>query len=74
MLLWLAVVLAFPSPGTWAALLPYALYLSLALAFGARAARRAGWALWPRITMAFPVLHAGLGLGYLRGVLERIRR
>lgn len=48
----------------------YALYALLALLFSARAAARANaLPLLPLVAWAFPTIHAGLGIGYLRGLL-----
>jgi hypothetical protein len=49
----------------------YAVYAVLALAFSAAAAARRGWDLLPILPAAFFVTHAGLGAGYLRGLLAR---
>ncbi len=76
-LLGLPVLAAAPwigFPLAWVPVGLYALYVLLALLFAARAARSAGWALLPLIALAFPVLHAGLGFGYLRGRLGRMPR
>jgi len=45
----------------------YALYALLALGFAVAATRGLGMATTLRTALAFPVLHAGLGVGYLRG-------
>ena len=48
----------------------YALYAVLALLFAARAAARAkALPLLGLVAWAFPTIHAGLGVGYLRGLL-----
>lgn len=53
---------------------PYMLYAGLALGFAVAASRgRGGWPLVPLIAAAFPVIHVGLGVGYLRGLLRRPR-
>lgn len=50
---------------------PYALYaLSLALCSLATAARK-GWDLLPLLPLVFPVIHIGLGVGYLKGWITR---
>lgn len=49
----------------------YALYALLALGFAVAAARREGPAVTLLAALAFPVVHAGLGTGYLRGRLTR---
>ena len=54
-------------------LAPYALYLMLALAAAAFAVRGQGRGLLARTAFAFPVVHAGLGVGYLRGMLAPFR-
>lgn len=61
-------------PLAWIPLGLYGLYVLLALLFAARAASTAGWILLPLIACAFPVLHAGLGCGYIRGRLGRMPR
>jgi GT2 family glycosyltransferase len=61
-------------PLAWIPLGLYGLYVLLALLFAARAAVEAGWRLLPLIALAFPVLHAGLGVGYLQGRLGRMLR
>jgi len=60
-----------PMPLPWIPFTLYGLYVLLALLFAVLAARRAGWLLVPWIAAAFPVLHAGLGWGYLTGRLCR---
>ncbi len=63
-----------PSPWRWIVVAPYALYALLALASAAIAVRGQGKALLPRIAFAFPVIHAGLGYGYLKGLFSRWTR
>jgi len=60
-----------PGPLPVVVLAPWALYALLALGFGLASAARAGWALLPGILVTFPVIHAGLGWGYLRGLATR---
>jgi succinoglycan biosynthesis protein ExoA len=45
-------------------------YLALALVEGRRMGRRHGAATW-RTALVFPVVHAGYGIGFLRGLLDR---
>jgi len=47
---------------------PYALYAALAVTAAAFAVRGAPRSLLPRVAFAFPVIHAGLGCGYLKGL------
>lgn len=61
-----------PAPFGPIVLAPYLLYLLLAIGFGVRAAKGAGWSLLPGIVLAFPVIHASLGLGYLWGRVTRM--
>jgi glycosyltransferase involved in cell wall biosynthesis len=60
-----------PSPGPLVVAAPYALYALLAVLFGVLSASRRGATLFPGILVAFPTIHAGLGLGYLIGRLAR---
>ena len=60
---WLGVTLR------WLVVVPYGLYALLALAAAAFAVRGHGRGLFLRTACAFPVIHAGLGLGYVRGLL-----
>ena len=62
-------VALLPSPWRWWILAPYVLYALLALLASIGAGVRSGWSLVPRIFLVFPVIHAGLGLGYLAGLL-----
>jgi succinoglycan biosynthesis protein ExoA len=67
-------LLLVPFLPRWAALAvaaPYALYVLLALAASVAAAAKRGWALLPLLPIVFPVIHVGLGLGYLLGRTER---
>jgi GT2 family glycosyltransferase len=68
------LALFLPAPAGLVAAAPHALYLLLSLAFSVAAAARRGWALLPFLPLAFLAIHAGLGLGYLRGRLERRAR
>lgn len=72
-LLGAAALLAPHAPGAvQAALLaPVLLYALLSLLASAAAASRAGWDLLPLLPVVFLLVHAGLGLGYLHGRLER---
>jgi cellulose synthase/poly-beta-1,6-N-acetylglucosamine synthase-like glycosyltransferase len=45
-------------------------YVALAVAEGRRMGRRHGAATW-RTAVVFPVVHAGYGIGFLRGLLDR---
>jgi glycosyltransferase involved in cell wall biosynthesis len=45
----------------------WALYALLAVGAGIVSAAKAGWRLLPLILVAFPVIHLGMGLGYIRG-------
>jgi succinoglycan biosynthesis protein ExoA len=56
-----------PPPFGWVVAAPYVLYLVLTLAFSFAAAASRGWVLFPLLPVAFFVIHAGLGLGYLVG-------
>jgi GT2 family glycosyltransferase len=47
-----------------------ACYVALAIVEGRRMGSRYGAATW-RTAVAFPVVHAGYGLGFLRGILDR---
>jgi GT2 family glycosyltransferase len=60
-------------PSPWGAVVaaPYALYGVLALVASVAAASRRGWRLLPALPLAFLAIHAGLGVGYLQGRLER---
>ena len=58
-----------PRPLAWAVWGGNGLYALLALLFAVSAASARGLALAPLVAIAFPVIHAGLGLGYLRGRL-----
>jgi hypothetical protein len=52
----------------------YALYALLALLAAGAAARRHGLLLLPGIALAFPLIHLGLGAGYVAGRLARLPR
>ena len=58
-----------PRPLGWTVALGYGLYALLALGFGLAASRSPGLRLFPLVAVAFPVIHGGLGLGYLAGRL-----
>jgi succinoglycan biosynthesis protein ExoA len=51
----------------------YGLYALLAILFAIVAAAKTRIALVPLVALAFPVIHTGLGVGYVRGVLARRR-
>ena len=51
---------------------PYMLYGLLSLVFSLLTAARKGWKLLPLLPVAFFVIHAGLGFGYLEGRLTRM--
>lgn len=65
----LAAVPWLPAPARWVVAGAWGLYALLALVFGVGTTRRAGWGLLPLVLLAFVVIHAGLGLGYIRGWL-----
>ncbi len=58
-----------PGPLRWPVFVAYGLYLLVASAASALAVRGHGKGLWTRTAFAFPVIHAGLGVGYIRGLL-----
>jgi succinoglycan biosynthesis protein ExoA len=60
-----------PGPLGWVVAAPYALYAALALLASLAAAAKNGWDLLPILPIVFPVIHVGLGWGYLLGRLER---
>jgi glycosyltransferase involved in cell wall biosynthesis len=68
-----AALPALPSAVRLAATAPYALYAALTLAASVLAARRRGFALLPLLPIAFATVHAGLGVGYLAGLVARRR-
>jgi len=70
----LAAAPLLPTPYRWAVAAPYALYVVLALLFAALACLRRSPTLIPLVALAFPVLHGGLGVGYLIGRLTRFPR
>ncbi|MDJ0975205.1 MAG: glycosyltransferase [Planctomycetota bacterium] len=67
----LAAAPFLPSPLSWIAAAPYALYLVLSLVASAFTAVRRGPVLFPFLPAAFFVIHAGLGVGYLKGWLSK---
>jgi cellulose synthase/poly-beta-1,6-N-acetylglucosamine synthase-like glycosyltransferase len=67
----LAVAPWLPGAAGWVVAAPYALYVLLALLASVATAAKHGWALLPLLPLVFPVIHVGLGLGYLLGRLER---
>ncbi len=58
-----------PAPLRLVLAAPYALYAVLDLAFAVRATRGRGLSLVPLVLLAFPLIHVGLGAGYLWGRL-----
>jgi succinoglycan biosynthesis protein ExoA len=58
-----------PAPWRWMVVAPYAAYAVLAGVAAWRAARGLPRAAVPLVALAFPVLHTGLGFGYLKGWL-----
>jgi GT2 family glycosyltransferase len=68
-----AAVPALPTALRLAALVPYALWALLALVASAAVAARRGAALLPLLPLAFATVHAGLGVGYLGGLVARRR-
>ena len=70
------VLLVFVQLGFYATCLevataPYALYLVLDLLASIATAARSGLRLLPVLPLVFPVIHVGLGWGYLKGWLTR---
>lgn len=60
-----------PGPLRLAVLAGYGVYAALAVAFGAAQVRRIGVGGAVLAALTFPVIHAGLGWGYLRGLATR---
>ena len=64
-----AIAVIAPGVALWVAVLPAA-YVAAAAAEAIRLSPRYGASPW-RTVVVFPVIHAGYGLGFLRGVLDR---
>lgn len=63
--------LAFRGPLQLLAATPLALYLAADIVFSFLTALAKGVTLFPRLLLVFPVIHLGLGWGYLKGWLTR---
>ncbi len=61
--------LLLPTPWKWLAVTPYLLYAGMTLFFSCIVASRKGWPLLPWLPLVFVILHTGLGVGYLSGLL-----